>query len=386
MWALQAVIDRAQTPSNISFVMAALVDHYRMNIINAGHFVVSQLRDYRNSYVEILKVKKSVRDELLTEWLPRESGIDVAVVAQIAKVFSPFENVRKYQTAYPGALDPDLSWQLGLGQSAARAVTMIEGLVYGSVYDRRFKDAVSSKKTEVADALDYPPIQSCIEEIKKLAREEKIPEGARDVEAGSAAEGAAGSAAGGAAVSAAAAAAADEGAPDAKFDALPSLEKENWMKHIKKTVAAHVQFISDQKTANLLEAALKERPTAMLRGDPTGLVIYHFDVKKFGEPATQPDKRSPPLRDSYYHRLVRAVLDSRKTNADAPGALGPGEVAVLLDGGKSGLKQRLLNPWKEGARAAGHKRKADCQAEGGEDDDEEQNPDVGDDDDEGAGG
>ena len=121
----------------------------------------------------------------------------------------------------------------------------------------------------------------------------------------------------------------------------------------------------------------------MLRGDPTGLVIYHFDVKKFGEPAVQPDKRSTPLRDAYYHRLVRAVLESRKANADAPAALGPGEVAVLLDGGRPGLKQRLLNPWKEGTRAAGQKRKADAEDE---DDDEEQNPEVDDDDDEGAGG
>ena len=180
----------------------------------------------------------------------------------------------------------------------------------------------------------------------------------------------------------AATAASAEATPEAKFDALPTLEKESWMKHIKKTISAHVQFISDQKTANLLETALKECPTAMLRGDPTGLVIYHFDVKKCGEPATQPDKRSPPLRDAYYHRLVRAVLESRKANAEATAALGPGEVAVLLDGGRPGLKQRLLNPWKEGTRAAG-KRKADAEDE---DDDEEQNPDVDEDDDDGAGG
>ena len=129
----------------------------------------------------------------------------------------------------------------------------------------------------MADVLDYQSIQSGLQEIKKLVREEKIPEGIRsndgaaggaDSAAGSAAEAtAAGSAAG------LAEAAADKGTPDAKFDALPSLEKENWMKYIKKTVAAHVQFISDQKTTNLLEAALKECPTAMLRGDPTGLVI-----------------------------------------------------------------------------------------------------------------
>ena len=42
-----------------------------------------------------------------------------------------------------------------------------------------------------------------------------------------------------------------------------------------------------------------------------GLVLYHYDVKQSGDPQTRADLRIAPLRDSIYHRLVRAVLNAR---------------------------------------------------------------------------
>ena len=83
---------------------------------------------------------------------------------------------------------------------------------------------------------------------------------------------------------------------------------------------------------------------AMLRGDPTGLFVFHFDVNKFGEASLRPDVRCPPLKDAACARPARCILTARK-RGDMPAALGPGEVAVLLDGGKSGNTSRLLAPW-----------------------------------------
>ena len=37
VWVLQAVVDRAQTPETISYVMAALLDHWRMQYSDVGH-------------------------------------------------------------------------------------------------------------------------------------------------------------------------------------------------------------------------------------------------------------------------------------------------------------------------------------------------------------
>ena len=55
-----------------------------------------------------------------------------------------------------------------------------------------------------------------------------------------------------------------------------------------------------------------------------------------------------------------------------PAALGPGEVAVLLDGGKSGNASRLLAPWKEETRAAGAGKRKESTTQDDDDDEEEQ--------------
>ena len=75
-------------------------------------------------------------------------------------------------------------------------------------------------------------------------------------------------------------------------------------------------------------------------GDIMGLVMYYFDSKNFGESLQRPDLRYPPLREKEYFRLAKAVLDARHPTPVTAGGtsnLGVGEVAVLLDGSKSGI-------------------------------------------------
>ena len=135
-------------------------------------------------------------------------------------------------------------------------------------------------------------------------------------------------------------------AEDAK---LTKNEQEQWRQFMLKNLRSQVRFVSDHKAASDLEQAIKDCPFSKLKGGPTGLVLIHFDVKKFGESATRPDLRLPPLRDGPYTRLVRAVMTARQSEGSAA-ALQPGEVAVLLDGFKKGAKQKLINPWKDGTR------------------------------------
>ena len=81
----------------------------------------------------------------------------------------------------------------------------------------------------------------------------------------------------------------------------------------------------------------------------TGLFLYHFDSKKAGESLTRPDIRVSPIRDSYT-RLVKTVLEARNPHADdteaGAGELQPGEMALILDGGKHGNKGKLTGPWR----------------------------------------
>ena len=72
---------------------------------------------------------------------------------------------------------------------------------------------------------------------------------------------------------------------------------------------------------------------------------------------TRPDIRVSPIRDSYA-RLVRTVLEARNPKADdeaGGGELQPGEMALILDGGKHGNKSKLTGPW----RKENYKDKAD---------------------------
>ena len=64
---------------------------------------------------------------------------------------------------------------------------------------------------------------------------------------------------------------------------------------------------------------------------------------------TRPDIRVSPIRDSYT-RLVKTILEARNPQADDTEAgaaeLQPGEMALILDGGKHGNKCKLTGPWK----------------------------------------
>jgi hypothetical protein len=96
-------------------------------------------------------------------------------------------------------------------------------------------------------------------------------------------------------------------------------------------------------------------------------LVYHFDIKKYGETLTRPDIRITPIRDSYT-RLVKTVLEARQVDVsdDLSGELllRPGEVAFILDGGKTGNRKRLLAPWL----ASKSKDKKDDDAEDDDDD------------------
>ena len=71
---------------------------------------------------------------------------------------------------------------------------------------------------------------------------------------------------------------------------------------------------------------------------------------------------------------MKAVLKARA--GDQPPTLQPGDIALLLDGGKGGLKSKLLLPWKEGASKEGAKKREDEEGAAEEEDegDEEGKP------------
>ena len=50
VYALQALVDRAQTPEHITWALEGLLDGFAKGFLDAGHFKVSKLKDPRNSF------------------------------------------------------------------------------------------------------------------------------------------------------------------------------------------------------------------------------------------------------------------------------------------------------------------------------------------------
>ena len=108
----------------------------------------------------------------------------------------------------------------------------------------------------------------------------------------------------------------------------------------------YVVLVPEGKTQQDLENSIKASNLTMVKGDPTGLVVYYFDVKSARECQTQPRRRRTPLRESVYFKLVRAALSARTPPGSMP-HLRAGEVAIVMDGSKSGNQTKLLAPWRE---------------------------------------
>ena len=146
--------------------------------------------------------------------------------------------------------------------------------------------------------------------------------------------------------------------PEMGFMSMTQADQAYWEKYIEKLIRTYVQLIPDQKTQPQLENLIRDCPlSASIRGDPTGLILYHYDVKQSGEPQTRADLRISPVREAIYHRLVRAVLNARAPAGQAA-HLRTGEVAIIVDGGRKGNASKLLAPWREGT-TKDSKKKAD---------------------------
>ena len=366
---IKTLVDRASTPDNITWALEGLVDHYRMDYIDLGAFATLKLRDHRQSYIAILCLKKAVHVELLEEWLP-SSGLAGNVKTVLAKTFGCFSVVRKKVTCYPDETEElDNSWRLGWPDSGAFAADLIEDLVFADTFDGRYKDALKNSLTVAADILDYPSIKAKFDQIEAAIQVERVPPTETAASAGTSA----------ASAGASSTLAASAGSPtpartqhDPSVDfpeaalKLPEAERYEWLKHVNKTISSHVKFVADQKTISSLEASLKDAPLAMLRGDPTGLVLYHYDVKKAAETHFRPELRIAPLQEKEYKRVVKAILNARKVNNTDPAMVNGGEVALILDGGRRGNMTRLLAPWKE---EAPRKRKRSDKYDKGDDED-----------------
>ena len=353
MYTLLAICDRASTSTKINFGLEGLVDGYRMDYFNIGEFTQARLKDNRQSMVSVLNLKFDARTFLLGDWLDG-MNLNPQCKAKIRDCLCSFEAVRRDLTPYNDG-KVDLSFQATWPQSAVLTATFLEDMIYTTTFDGRYRDVIKSC-VEIRDMLDYPSVSERISEIREALAAETEPAVAH-IAGGqtpiAAADGNGQAATGGGQAATA------EPASDVTttgFDSLTPADRAMWLKVMKKNLSTYVKLIPDTGSTAELTLKIQGSPLAMMRGDPAGLVAYHFNTKHYGESTTRPDLRTTPLRDALYQRLVSAVLTARNANGANPSAessegesvskLASGEIAILFDGGKKGNASRLIAPWK----------------------------------------
>ena len=312
--------------------------------------------------VAILLLKKAAKEFLLGSWL---DGLDVEPLhkEKARSVFASFQSARTQYLNYEGDPVADTTYQANWKESSVLIFSLIDDLVYNNTFDERYKNAAKNYY-EFSDVVEYPSVKERMDEINdKIVLE-------REAAAPTAASAAAteavpqttyfGESAGSEAASAAGAPPLPPKPSEVKgFEQLSEDDRQHWTKHINKAIRSTVKLIADDGTAASLAEKVAGCDLAMARGDATGMVLFHFDVKKYGESNTRPDIRISPMRDQPYQRLVSTVLQARvrepvdgAEDNEAVG-LGPAEIAMLLDGGKPGNKSRLLGPWRAAEKKKG---------------------------------
>jgi len=252
------------------------------------------LAPVRSSYVEILGLKKDIRNWFLNQWCSKQTGkIKIESYHLIEQAFKDFTSMRRHLSPYPNGEKVNSQWKLDLSPALCDLVDLMEDLIADVVFDGRYKDAIRGG-SEATDFMDYDSVQKRLKPIEDALAEATTAASAEDSAAASAggADGSAASAggddtaasagAGSTAASADGSGLADSATPKSGFGSMSEHSQARWLKHINKLIDTYIDLVPDEGSVTDLQNAIKDSKLASIMGDPTGLVLFHFDAKLCG--------------------------------------------------------------------------------------------------------
>ena len=232
-----------------------------------------------------------MKNWFLHEWCNKQTGkIPIASYHLIEKAFKDFPSMRRHLSPYPTAGKANTQWKLDLSPALVDLVDLMEDLIADVTFDGRYKDAIRGG-SEASDFVEYDSVQKRLKPIEDALAEPTTAASAGDSAAGGADGSAAVSAGDGTAASAGAgstAASADgsglaaSAEPNSGFDSMSEQLQARWLKHINKLIDTYIDLVPDAGSVQDLQCAIKDSKLATIMGDPTGLVLFHFDAKQCG--------------------------------------------------------------------------------------------------------
>ena len=115
---------------------------------------------------------------------------------------------------------------------------------------------------------------------------------------------------------------------------------ESWSNFVDRQISKYVALVVEKGLSQgQLAKELQKFTLAKIDGSAAGNVCICFDANLFGESITAPHIRSCPLQNTVITKLWKALQETRASTE--PGIVKPGDVVILLDGGKKNANHML---------------------------------------------
>ena len=319
--------------------------------LEAGDLSINKLKGAAGKIgmADLILFKKSIKDFLIGRFLDvRNFKADKEFMREA------FKNQEAYKS---NLLHADRTLMSSWSEAASKTLDMIENTCYS--FDggegSTIKTGIKQGKTAQEIVEEYNPWKTLIEEIDAaLAVENKtMKTGEEDAQAATAVATASASAGSAEPQQSKFVLAADEGID------LSTVE-EAWSNFVDRQISKYVALIVEKGLSQgQLAKELQRSNLAKIDGSAAGNVCILFDSNLFGEAITAPHIRACPLQNTVVTKMWKALQETRASTE--PGILKPGDVVILLDGGRKNVNHMLncfgLSPKDRGTVDKGRKAK-----------------------------
>ncbi|CAK9010978.1 unnamed protein product [Durusdinium trenchii] len=319
---IQAKCGRQTTKLEFFFSLACF--GLKSEQIEVGDLSAKKLKGTagRSGMIDVIMMKKQMRDYLTGRWLDEKNLVSDGKQA-VRKIFG---SVEAYQEEY---LENERTWLSLLPPSCSKVMDLVE---YCFSFDSSelpsVRNGIKAGKTAEEVLAEYQPYKTLIEEVDGALTTESGPKQAAPEEMQENAD---------AQTPQKPAAESSSSGPLLTIHQegiqLESVE-EGWLAVAERTISKQCCLIVEKGlTQNQLQTALQRYSLATVKSNSAGNFLMYFDANLFGEAITAPHIRRAPLQNTVISKIFKAVSKTREQE-DQPGLLPPGDILVIVDGGR----------------------------------------------------
>ena len=322
---------RCKSTSKMEWFFHSVNDGLLTGLLEVGDLSLKKLRTTggKVGMTDVILMRKQMRDFLIGRFLDVRN-IHSDFKQKLRALFATHAAFRQFRTLDGSG---DTSFLAAWPKSAAMSLDLIETtcFTYCGSDVHTVRTGIKNGKTAQEILEKYQPFKCQIEQIdSSLSADHSVANGDEDV-----VEGAGGHPTqqqeaqhqqqqqGG-----------EGGGVENKTMCNATIVEDKWLDYVRRHLSKFcVLIVEHGMSQTQLQTAMASVALGTTRGGSAGNVIIHFDANLFGESITAPHIRKPPLQPLVIQRIWKATQATR-ANVDQVGMLPPGDVLLLIDGGR----------------------------------------------------